>query len=91
MPSTWYSRIAPASWLLAKDEGRQELNFSTWSRYDSKRHRKLFRESPEDVREGKMPMPIYTLARPDARLGAEDIATFERWVSEQVVALDAEP
>jgi Haem-binding domain len=29
----WYGRIAPVSWLLARDvrEGRAELNFSTWT------------------------------------------------------------
>ena len=31
----WYSRIAPMSWLLVRDvqEGRAELNFSTWNQY----------------------------------------------------------
>ncbi len=89
----WYSRIAPASWLLAKDvrEGREELNFSTWTRYDAKKQRKLLRESLEEVREGEMPLRVYTLAHPEARLSAADIATLERWISEQVAALDAPP
>src|SRR5512141_1229066 len=31
----WYSKVAPASWLLASDirEGRGELNFSEWGSY----------------------------------------------------------
>ena len=31
----WYSRVAPASWLVARDvhEARQELNFSDWDGY----------------------------------------------------------
>src|ERR1044072_7099855 len=38
----WYSHVAPVSWLLAYDvvEGREELNFSTWQRYDAKRQQK---------------------------------------------------
>ena len=34
-----YSRVAPVSWLLAWDvgEGREELNFSTWNRYNQKK------------------------------------------------------
>lgn len=33
----WYSRVAPVSWLIAEDveEGREELNFSTWPPGDS--------------------------------------------------------
>ena len=30
----WYSRVAPVSWVIARDvhEGRAALNFSTWNR-----------------------------------------------------------
>lgn len=33
----WYSRVAPASWLTARDvrEGRAELNFSAWNEYST--------------------------------------------------------
>jgi len=89
----WYSKIAPVSWLLAKDvrEGREELNFSTWSRYDAKKQRKLLRESLEEVREGEMPLWVYTLGHPEAKLSPADIASLERWVAERVAALDATP
>jgi hypothetical protein len=34
----WYSKVAPVSWLVARDvhKGREELNFSTWDRYATK-------------------------------------------------------
>ena len=33
----WYARVAPISFLLWRDvkEGRKELNFSIWDRYES--------------------------------------------------------
>lgn len=89
----WYSRVAPVSWLVAKDvrEGRDELNFSTWTRYDANKQRKLLKESLKEVDEGEMPLFAYLLAHPDARLAAADRDLLERWVDERLAALDAAP
>jgi hypothetical protein len=89
----WYSRVAPVSWLVAKDvrEGRDELNFSTWSRYDAKKQRKLLKESLKEVDEGEMPLWIYLLGHPEARLSDADRALLELWVDERLAALDAGP
>ena len=59
----WYSYIAPIGWLVAHDthEGRDNLNISTDERVD-------VREIVEVIREGEMPMPIYTITHADARL-----------------------
>ena len=53
-----YSRVAPVSWLLAWDvrEGREELNFSTWNRYNQKKRGKIIKEIWEEVQEGEMPL-----------------------------------
>ena len=53
----WYSHIAPISWLLAWDvrDGRDELNFSTWSQYSTQRQLKKLKESWEQITEGDMP------------------------------------
>lgn len=65
----WYSNIAPVSWLVYRDtmEGRQKLNFSEWNR--SQRDAD---EAANAVKEGKMPMPIYTVMHPAARLTAAE-------------------
>ena len=78
---TWYTYIAPVSWLVAKDvrEGREELNFSTWNNYDSKRQVKLMRESWEEVEEGEMPLWFYTPLHRDAQLSAEDKSLIRNW------------
>ena len=61
----WYSRVAPVSWLVASDvrEGRRHLNTSEWDR--PQRHAD---EAAEEVREEKMPLPIYLAVHPSARL-----------------------
>ena len=54
----WYSNIAPISWYVQNhvDEGRDELNFSEWTR-----PQKEADESAETVRDGEMPPGYYTL------------------------------
>jgi hypothetical protein len=87
----WYSRIAPVSWLVAKDvrEGREDVNYQTWSRYDAKKKRKLLKETIEEVDEDKMPLWFYLPLHPDARLTAADREVLQRWVDERLAALDA--
>jgi hypothetical protein len=77
----WYSRVAPVSWLVAHDvrEGREELNFSTWNRLDSKKQVKAMHESWEEVEEGKMPPWFYLPPHPEARLTAEDREVLRAW------------
>lgn len=66
----WYSRIAPISWLVARDTavGRQVLNFSEWG--SGRRGER--RELGEVVIEGEMPPAIYLLMHPSARLSASE-------------------
>lgn len=65
----WYSSIAPVSWLTQRDvdEGRAKLNFSEWGRGEQEAD-----EIAEVIREGEMPMPIYLLQHPEARLSAAE-------------------
>lgn len=65
----WYSNIAPISWLAQRDveEGREKLNFSEWGRGEQE-----IDELAEVIREGEMPMPIYLLQHPEARLSAAE-------------------
>ena len=76
-----YSRVAPVSWLVAHDveEGRSRLNFSQWGTYDAKRRAKLAEEMWEEVDGGEMPLLMYRLAHPDARLSEAAKATLRDW------------
>lgn len=77
----WYSRIAPVSWLVWRDvaEGREELNFSTWSQYSVKKQGKKLHESWENIEEGEMPPWYYTILHPEARLSPADRQILRAW------------
>ncbi len=81
----WYSRVAPVSWLVAWDvkEGREELNFSTWNRYDAEQRGKKLRESWEEVEEGEMPPWFYVALHPEARLSDRDRQILRAWAGPQ--------
>lgn len=77
----WYSRIAPFSWILARDvhEGRAELNFSTWDRYSTKEQVKKMKKSWEEVQEGEMPPWYYLPVHRDASLSEADRQVLRTW------------
>ena len=61
----WYSNIAPVSWLVQRDveEGRSRLNSSVWGT-----QRIETGEISEVIRGGEMPMPVFLITHPEARL-----------------------
>jgi len=76
-----YSRVAPVSWLVGHDvhEGRSELNFSTWGRYDATARRRKLKRAAEEVAGGDMPPIYYTWMHPEARLSSADKAALAAW------------
>jgi hypothetical protein len=77
----WYARIAPVSFLLAHDvsEGREHLDFSTWTELGPRRQAKRLREVGEQVDEREMPPALYMLMHPDARLDDRARAELVAW------------
>jgi hypothetical protein len=69
----WYSKIAPASWLIYRDvaEGRQRLNFSEWDGNPGQ-----LEEIVGSIQEGEMPPIQYWLAHPSSLLSASQIQQF---------------
>jgi mono/diheme cytochrome c family protein len=65
----WYSRIAPISWLVAKDvnEGRWVFNVSEWDRPQEE-----VDEAAEIYAEGEMPPAIFLIMHPEARLSTSE-------------------
>lgn len=80
----WYSQIAPISWIIARDvqEGRAEVNFSTWNRYSTQQQVKKLKESWKEVAEGNMPPWFYLPIHRDARLSPEDRVLLRQWASQ---------
>ncbi|QDP84435.1 cytochrome C [Chryseobacterium sp. SNU WT5] len=66
----WYSNVQPFGWFLENhiNEGRKELNFSTFATYDKKRQAHKLDEAVEMIEKGKMPMDSYVIAHSEAKL-----------------------
>ena len=71
----WYSRVAPASWLVASDvqEGRAHLNLSEWNRLGPEMSMLKLRAMCAEVKDGEMPLWQYRLIHRDASLTATDV------------------
>ncbi len=77
----WYSHVAPVSWLVAGDvrDGRKHVNLSLWMEYPQRRKMKIMREIVEETTGGEMPLGIYTLMHPSARLSPDDLKALKSW------------
>lgn len=77
----WYTRLAPASWLISRDvkKGRDELNFSEWRDYSDRRKDHKLEEVEEMVSEGEMPLWFYLPLHRDARLSDEEKQALIDW------------
>ncbi|SHO60248.1 heme-binding domain-containing protein [Algoriphagus zhangzhouensis] len=77
----WYSFVAPASWLVAKDtrEGREEVNFSYWTDIDMMDKLAILDDVYSEVEEKHMPLPIYLSMHSEAKLTPEDRQKIMEW------------
>jgi hypothetical protein len=72
----WYSRVAPASWLVVDDvvSARRKMNFSAWARMSPERSQEVLGDMCQEVKAGDMPLWQYRILHPAAKLSAEDVA-----------------
>jgi len=77
----WYSRVAPVSWLVARDvhRGRREVNFTDWPSFDFEEQEHLLSDIAKAVDRRKMPLPIYLSLHAEARLTAADRRRLVAW------------
>jgi heme-binding protein len=77
----WYSRVAPMSWLIARDvqQARLHMNLSQWQDYSTDDRRRLLSEIGSAVRNHKMPVQRYVLLHPEARLTDSERQQIYRW------------
>lgn len=80
----WYSYVAPASWLVAKDvrEAREELNFSEWEDIEMVDQLGKLDDIYLEVESGKMPMGIYTLIHTSAKLDEQQRQLIMTWAED---------
>jgi hypothetical protein len=77
-----YARIAPGSWLMARDvhNGREHLNFSEWADADEATRRTDLENAWEQVEAGNMPPWFYVYPMHlSAKLSAEDKALLKSY------------
>ena len=83
-----YARIAPGSWLMARDihNGRNHLNFSKWADADDDERQTDRENCLEQIESGAMPPWFYILPfHPDAKLTASDKATLKAYFLKKAV------
>ncbi len=81
----WYSNIAPVSWLLVRDvsKGREYMNFSVWNNLSAKGQDYLKGKIRKEISEDEMPLFIYRLAHPNARLSDSEKELIGKWATNQ--------
>lgn len=86
----WYSNVAPVSWLLAEDihDGRNEVNFSVWNTYDTRKKIRKLDEICEQVESGEMPLPAYLWIHRDAILKEGEAAILCDWATSEKARLE---
>ena len=82
----WYSKIAPVSWMVARDVdlGRKEINFSEWDTYYPATRKRKLQWMERSLREETMPPWSYRLMHPHARLSEADRARLESWIASEL-------
>ena len=82
----WYGHVAPVSWWIQSHvrEGREELNFSEWTRYSAlERHNEL-ESICAVISNGTMPPASYRALHPESRLGAQDKKVICAWAANEL-------
>lgn len=74
----WYSNLQPVRYFMDEhvEHGKDELNFSEFASYSTKRKIHKLEEVTEEVEEGHMPISSYLSMHPEAKLSPEETAEF---------------
>jgi len=76
----WYTKVAPASFLAAKDvhDGRKHINFSEWSINKEAKHKEAIWD---EVREEQMPPWQYKIFHSEAKLTIQEKDLIRNWAT----------
>lgn len=85
----WYNNVQPLTWWLNDhvSEGKEELNFSQFGTYTSKRKIKKLQKVVREVNEGEMPLDSYTWIHYDAKLSPEQKKAIEDWANATIAQI----
>ena len=82
----WYGHVVPISWWIQSHvrEGREELNFSEWTRYTAlERHNEL-ESICGVVSNARMPPASYRVLHPESRLEDKDKKLICAWAANEL-------
>ena len=79
---SWFDKIVPAYWLVAKDvrEARRHLNFSEMQHVQGSAQQDLLFEIANQMQAGIMPPRSYTLLHPEARITPEKLQILKAYL-----------
>jgi hypothetical protein len=82
----WYGHVAPISWWIQSHvrEGREEMNFSEWTRYTALQRHNELESICGVIANGRMPPASYTALHPEASLGAQDKKAVCLWAVNEI-------
>jgi hypothetical protein len=80
----WYSHIQPVAWWMDNHirDGKKELNFDEFLTYPAKKQFKKIGKAMDEVKEGEMPLPSYTIIHKNAKLTDAEKQAFLLWASQ---------
>lgn len=81
---SWYNMVQPVGWLLELHVtgGKAELNFSEWNTYSARRKRNKLKSIINQIDNGEMPLPSYTLLHPEAVFSQEEKDAVLEWLQQ---------
>ena len=81
----WYSQVAPVSWLLVSDvnAARKEVSLSEWGTYDPRTKLSKLQKICEEVEKDDMPLGIYVVLHPVAKLSDADKRALCDWTKQE--------
>jgi Haem-binding domain len=86
----WYANIQPSGWFLKGhiDDGRNELNFSKFNTFDTKKKVRKLEEICSEVESGQMPLPSYLWIHRDASLTESEKQAICSWTKSEIAKLE---
>ena len=83
----WYNNIAPVSYWLADHvkHAKEELNFSAWENYSSKKKSHKLEEVVEVIEDSAMPLKEYTWTHGEAKLTDAQKQAIIKWAKQSRV------
>lgn len=87
----WYSEIEPMSWGMTNhvNNGRQHLNFSEWTAYETARKRRKLDQVCEQVQSREMPLNQYVWVHWSAKLSDAEIKAICDWTTAESARIAA--